>query len=60
MKSFVAVVVLTALALPAAAQQRSARPDPADPTAPVPPVRYESPFSEYVPYREQDVAPRER
>ncbi len=57
MKPFVAVVVLTALASLAAAQQKSARPEPADPATPVPPARYESPFIGYMPYREQDVAP---
>ena len=53
----VAVVLLLALASPAAAQLKSVRPDPADPAAPVPPVKHESPFAGYAPYREQDVAP---
>ena len=56
MTRFVAVVLLSALAAPAAGQQKSARPDAMDPAAPVPPVKYVSPFAGYAPYREQDVA----
>ena len=57
MKRFIAIAVVAAFAPLAAGQERSGRPDPADPTAPAPPARYESPFASYVPFREQEVAP---
>ena len=45
-----------ALALPALAiAQQKARPDPADPTASVPPVIYVSPFKQYQPLGDEQV-----
>lgn len=41
--------------LPAAGQQPAARPAPTDPAAPVPQVRYESAFTGYAPFRDQEV-----
>jgi hypothetical protein len=55
MKPYIAFAALAALALPAAAQQ--SRPDPADPAAAVPVVRYESAFAGYTPYREPNPVP---
>lgn len=55
MKPYIALAALAALTPPAAAQQ--SRPDPADPVAAVPLVRYESAFAGYAPYREQNIAP---
>ncbi len=43
--------------LPVAAQQLATRAAPTDPAAPVPPVRYESAFAGYAPFRDQAVAP---
>jgi hypothetical protein len=55
MKPYIALAAFAALTTPAAAQQP--RPDPADPAASVSPVKYESAFAGYAPYREQHVAP---
>jgi hypothetical protein len=57
MKPFLAALVIAAIAPLAAAQQQPARPNPADPAAPVPAFRYESPFAGYLTYREQQLAP---
>ena len=56
MKPFFAIAAFAALA-PLAAAQQQLRPHPADAEVPVPNVKYESPFSGYVSYREQDIAP---
>ena len=55
MKLYFAVATMVALAPWAAAQQ--SRPDPADPAAPAPAVKYESAFAGYAPYREEKLAP---
>jgi hypothetical protein len=55
MKQFSAVLLCMALSPLATAQQKAAHPNPADPSAPVPPSRYESPFAGYLSYREQDL-----
>jgi hypothetical protein len=55
MKPYIALAALMALTAPAAAQQF--RPDPTDPAAVVPPVKHESAFVGYAPYREQTIAP---
>ena len=55
MKLFLAVAVLAALAGPAAAQQQ-ARPDPTNPKAPVPALKYDPAFSGYRPFREEPLA----
>ncbi len=57
MNRFVVIVVLTALGPLAAAGQKFTRPDPADPAAVVPPVRYESAFAGYSPYSDAPLAP---
>ena len=56
MKPYFVLAALAALA-PLAAAQQQARPDPADPGAKAPAVKYESAFAGYVPYREQKLAP---
>jgi hypothetical protein len=56
MKTLFAIAAYAALA-PLAAGQHQLRPHPADAEVPVPNVKYESPFSGYVSYREQDIAP---
>ena len=55
MKPYIALAALAALSLPAAAQQSKS--DPADPAVAVPPVKYESTFTGYTPYRDQGVVP---
>jgi len=45
-----------AAVIPSALAQQAARPAPSDPAAAVPAVGYESAFSGYVPYKEQDIA----
>ena len=57
MNRFVAIAVLTALAPLAAGQQKSTRPDPADPAAVVPEAKYQSPFAGYTPYRDEPLVP---
>jgi hypothetical protein len=57
MKPFLAAFVIAAVTPIAAAQQQPARPNPADPAAPVPAFKYESPFAGYPTYREQQLAP---
>ena len=54
MKHLFAFAVFAVLAAHAAAQQHPPRPNAANPDAVVPPVRYESAFAGYAPYREQD------
>ena len=49
------VVVLTPFA--ATAQQRTNGPGPANPSAAVPAVKYESAFTGYVPFRDEKLAP---
>lgn len=56
MKSFLAVLAVAIYAPHAVAQQAPARPSPVDPAVSVTPVRYESPFSGFMPYREQELA----
>lgn len=56
MKPYIAFAALMALAPPLAAQH-VLKPDPLDPAAAVPPVKYESAFTRYAPFREQSVAP---
>lgn len=55
MKQFLAFVALAASVPLAAAQQASGK-KPADPAAPVPQVKYESAFTGYTSYREQELA----
>lgn len=55
MKLFLAVAVLAALAPPAAAQKQ-ARPEPANPAAPVPAFKYDSAFAGYRGYRDESLA----
>jgi hypothetical protein len=50
-------IALAALAAGVAAAQETRRPDPADPKAKVPPVEYRSPFADYKPYAEPQIAP---
>ena len=57
MKPFFAVLAFAACTPCVAAQQQSARPSPVDPTAPVAQAKYDSPFTGYTPYREQELAP---
>lgn len=57
MKQLSAVLVCMALAPLANAHQKAAQSDPADPSAPVPPSKYESPFASYLLYREPDLTP---
>lgn len=57
MKPYIVFAALTALVPGAMAQQRSAAPDPRDPASSVPPVKYESAFAGYAPYREEKLAP---
>jgi hypothetical protein len=54
MKHLFALAALAVLAPHASAQQHPPRPNAADPAAVVPPVRYESAFTGYASYREQD------
>ena len=56
MKSYLAVALIAACAPPAAAQQQ-ARPNPADPAAPVPAFRHDSAFAGYRGFREEPLAP---
>ena len=56
MKHLFAYAALAVLAPHAVAQQHPPRPNPADPAAVVPPVRYESAFTGYTSYLEQDLA----
>lgn len=51
MKPYFAFAALAAIA-PHAVAQQAAHPHPADPAAKTPPVKYESAFTGYVPYRE--------
>jgi hypothetical protein len=48
---------MAAVASVAAAQKQAAQPDPADPAAAAPFVKYESVFAGYVPFRDQELAP---
>ncbi len=57
MKPYIVLAALAALAPGAMAQQRSTAPDPRDPAAAVAPVKYESAFAGYAPYREEKLAP---
>jgi len=57
MKPYLAFAALAALAPHAAAQQPAAKPNPADPAAPVPAVKYESAFTGYRSFREEPLAP---
>ena len=57
MKSYIALIALSALAFGAFAQQRAPVSGPADPSAKVPPSRHDSAFAGYAPYREEKLAP---
>ena len=57
MKPYIALAALLALATHAAAQQPAAVPNPTDPAAPVPAVKYDSAFSGYRGFREEPLAP---
>ena len=56
MKLFIAFAAFTAFA-PSAIAQQPVAPNPADPGAKVPAVKYESAFAGYAPYREEKLAP---
>ncbi len=49
-------MIAAATVIPSALAQQVAFPAPSDPAAPVPAARYESAFSGYVSYKEQDIA----
>jgi hypothetical protein len=57
MKTLFGIAALAALAPLVAAQPQQPRPHPADPEVRVPNVTYQSSFTGYVSYREQDIAP---
>jgi hypothetical protein len=56
MNPYILFATLIALAPQALAQARST-PHPADPAAKVPPVKYESAFAGYAPFREEKLSP---
>src|SRR5262245_45320661 len=56
MKHLIALIAFAALIPQSAAQQKPALPNPVAPAAPVPQAKYESAFSGYNAYREQDLA----
>jgi len=57
MKPFLAALVIAAVTPLAAAQQQPARPNPADPAAPVPAFKHDSAFAGYRGFREEPLAP---
>lgn len=57
MKTYLAVLAITAYAPLAAAQQPGPRGSPADPAAPAPAFQYESAFTDYRGLRETPLAP---
>lgn len=59
MRSATALLCAAALSapLPALAQTAAGVPEPTDPAAVVPPVKYESAFTGYRPFREKKLAP---
>ena len=56
MKSLIALIAIAGLA-PAAMAQDLSKSHPADPSAKVPDLKYESAFSGYSPYREEKLVP---
>jgi len=56
MKTLFEIAVLAAVA-PFAAAQQQPRPEPANPTAPVPAFKYDSTFAGYRGFREEPLAP---
>jgi hypothetical protein len=57
MNPYIVFAALVAIAPQALAQAPSTPPHPADPSARVPAVKYESAFTGYIPHREEKLAP---